>query len=71
MESPDESVAEPEWVSALLDATDRLNVPESHQNGPTVRAEFVRRVGRSDLGADQDTVLRAGIAALDGRLGSR
>ena len=71
MESPDGSVVEPEWVRALLDPTDPLNVPENQQNGPTVRAEFVRRVGRSDLGPDEQTVLRAGLAALDGRLGSR
>lgn len=68
MESPDERVAEPDWVSVLLDATDRLNVPEHEQNGPTVRAEFVRRVRRSDLGRDQEAVLRAGIAALDRQL---
>ena len=63
--------AEPEWVSAVLDSTSPLNVPENQQNGPTVRAEYVRRVLRSDLGADQEAVLRAGVAALDGRLGSR
>lgn len=68
MESPDERVAEPDWASALLDATDRLDLPENHQNGPTVRAEFVRRVRRSDLGRDEEAVVRAGIAALDGRL---
>jgi hypothetical protein len=71
MGSPEHSVAEPEWVSAVLDATGSLNMPEHVQNGPTVRAEFVRRIGRSDLGADQEPVLRAGIAALDGELGSR
>ena len=65
------SVVEPEWVSAVLDAFDPLNVPENQQNGPTVRAEYVRRVGRSDLGADRDAVLRAGVAALDGRLEGR
>ena len=71
MESPDERAAEPGWVSALLDGTERLDVPESRQNGQTVLAEFVRRVRRSDLGADLEPVLRAGISALDGRLGSR
>jgi hypothetical protein len=70
MESPDQPVAEPDWVSALLNGTGRLNLLESDQTGPTVRAEFVRRVGRADLGADRDAVLRAGLAALDGRLGS-
>jgi hypothetical protein len=58
-------------VSAVLDAFDRLNVSETQQTGPTVRAEYVRRVLRSDLGADQDAVLRAGVAALDGRLEGR
>ena len=71
MGSPDNSVAEPEWVRAVLEATVPLDTPEHVQNGPTVRAEFVRRIGRSDLGADQQPVLRAGIAALDGALGSR
>jgi hypothetical protein len=71
MESPNQSLAEPEWVSAVLDPIDRVNLPEIHQTGPTVRAEYVRRVLRSDLGADQEAVLRAGVAALDGRLGSR
>ena len=70
MESPDQLV-EPGWVGALLEGTDPLNVPESQQNGPTVRDEFVRRVRRSDLGADRESVLRAGLAALDGHLGSR
>jgi hypothetical protein len=69
MESPETPVAEPEWMSALLDATDP-DVPENVQNGPTVRAEFVRRVRRSNLGPDQDPVLRAGLAALDHRLRS-
>jgi hypothetical protein len=68
MESPDELVVEPHWVSALLDATDRFDLPEKDQNGPTVRGEFVRRVRRSDLGRDQEAVVRAGIAALDGEL---
>jgi hypothetical protein len=68
---PDQSVVEPEWVSAVLDTIDRPDVPETQQNGPTVRAEYVRRVLRSDLGADQEAVLRAGVAALDGRLGGR
>ena len=71
MSSPDDSVTEPEWVSAVLDAFDRLDVSETQQNGPTVRAEYVRRVMRSDLGVDQDAVLRAGVAALDGRLEGR
>jgi hypothetical protein len=71
MESPDEPVAEPDWVSALLAESGRLNVDESQQKGATVRAEFVRRVRRSDLGGDQEPVLRAGIAALDGQLGNR
>ena len=71
MSSPDNSVAEPEWVSAVLDAFDSLNVSETQQTGPTVRAEYVRRVLRSDLGADQEAVLRAGVAALDGRLEGR
>jgi hypothetical protein len=71
MDSPDQSVVEPQWVSAVLDTIDQLNVPETQQNGPTVRAEYVRRILRSDLGADQEAVLRAGLAALDGRLGGR
>ena len=66
-----QSVVEPEWVRAVLDATERLNLPETQQNGPTVRAEYVRRVLRSDLGDDQEAVLRAGVAALDGRFGGR
>jgi hypothetical protein len=68
MESPDQHMAEPDWVSALLDRADRVNPPECHQNGPTVRAEFVRRVLRADLGQDQEPVLRAGMAALDHQL---
>ena len=68
MESPEEHIAEPAWVSAVLDETDRPNLPEYHQNGPTVRAEFVRRVMRADLGQDQELVLRAGMAALDRQL---
>jgi hypothetical protein len=67
MESPDEHIAEPEWVSAVLD--ERVNPSEYHQNGPTIRAEFVRRVMRADLGHDQEPILRAGMAALDHRLG--
>ena len=70
MESPDTPVVEPAWMSALLDAPERLDVPENVQNGPTVRAEFVRRVRRSDLGPDLEPVLRAGLAALDHRLRS-
>jgi hypothetical protein len=64
-------MVEPEWVGALLDETDPLKLDENQQIGPTVRAEFVRRVHRSDLGADEEPVLRAGLGALDRRLGGR
>jgi hypothetical protein len=65
MEPLDEAMAEPDWVGAILDGTGGLNASGTVQNGQTVRAEFVRRIRRSDLGAERELVLRAGLAALD------
>ena len=62
----------PAWAQALLDPTRPLPpgtvVPAATE--PTVRGEFARAVRQAGLGADEDLVLRAGLLALDGRLGT-
>jgi hypothetical protein len=73
MQPFDEPVAEPLWVAALLDQTDvpgeSDHAPTISGTGvPTVRAEFVRRVGRAGLGEDEAPVRRTGLAALDRQL---
>ena len=64
-------VTAPEWVGLVLNpAPDQNLSPDVDNVGQdrTVRGEFVRRVGRALLEADEGPVLRAGLLALDGRL---
>jgi len=61
----------PDWVGYVLNPTsDQYMSRDIDDIGQerTVRGEFVRRVRRAGLETDEGPVLRAGLAALDGRL---
>jgi hypothetical protein len=57
--------SEPGWATLVLDGPEAEETPHAAR---TVRAEFLRRVQRADLGPDEGPVRRAGLLALDGDL---